>query len=80
MFTTQMSVIGGDLPGAMGADAPKDQRSMGAMHPWEKWSVTSSWFHLNCAVGTDRLLSVNYSILYAPLALINPLYGVVCTL
>jgi hypothetical protein len=29
-------VIGADLPGAMGADAPRDQRSMGAMHTWGK--------------------------------------------
>jgi len=33
---TSVNTIGADLPGAVGADAPIDGRSMGAMHPQEK--------------------------------------------
>ena len=35
-------VIGADLPGAVGADAPIDGRLMGepgAVHPQEKWKI-----------------------------------------
>jgi hypothetical protein len=33
--------IGAYLPGAVGADAPIDHRSLGTVHPWETWNPRS---------------------------------------